>query len=185
LNRKNILKVLIYQELFLIFISFIWIYFKYGFVDISNIPLSNMKIDLNSFLYGILLGLLILFISSIIIFTYDPLKKNIKTINELIISKLNFSDIIIIALLSGFAEELFFRGLLQDKIGIIYSNIIFALLHILNKDFLVYSLLTFVAGSILGNIYIYTNNLFIVIIAHIFNNLLAMILTKKFISKYY
>lgn len=183
MDRKTVIKVLVYQELFLIFLSFIWIYFKYEFIDFNSIPLSNIKIDLNSSFLGLLSGTLLLLISLIIVFTYEPLKKNIKTINELIINKLNYSDFIIIAFFSGVAEELFFRGLLQEQIGIIYSNIIFALLHILNKDFLVYSLLTFVAGNILGNIYLYTNNLFIVILAHVFNNLLAMIISKKFLIK--
>ncbi|GIW21028.1 MAG: abortive infection protein [Candidatus Sericytochromatia bacterium] len=183
MNRKEIFKILVYQELFLILLSFLWIYFKYDFIDINNIPLSNIRISLYSFLYGILLSTILLAISSLIIFTYEPLKNNIKTINELIISKLNYLDILIIAILSGIAEELLFRGLLQEKIGIILSNLIFSLLHILNKDFLVYSLLTFVAGNILGNVYFYTNDLSIVIIAHIFNNLVAMIFSKNFFKK--
>lgn len=180
MDRKTIRKILLYQEIFLIFLSFIWIYFKYGFIDFNNIPLVNIKITVNSFLLGLLFGVGLLTINMIIILTYEPLKKNLKTINNLLIDKLNYSDFVIISIFSGIAEELFFRGLLQDKIGIIYSNIFFALLHILNKEFLVYSLLVFVSGNILGNIYLYTNNLFIVIIAHIFNNFLAMLINKKY-----
>lgn len=191
ISRKAIVRILIFQEVFLVAISLFWIYVKhpnsfkisgiYAFSYLS--PFKNMNFNLTSVGLGLAASLILVFLSFLISYTYDPFKKSMSSLDEMIISKIQMSDIIPIALASGIAEEIFFRGILQNGIGIYFSNIIFALLHFPGKEFWVYSLWTLFAGLFLGNIYAYTNNLFIVIIAHVMNNFLALLLWKKFKHK--
>lgn len=192
ISRKAIIRILIGQEIFLIIISLFWIYighpntFKisglYGFMLLS--PFRNMEFGLKSLGIGIAASLILVSLSLLITLTYEPFKKSMITLDQMIISKIEKFDIIPVALLSGIAEELFFRGILQTSIGLYASNIIFALLHFPGKEFWVYSLWTLFAGLFLGNIYDYTNNLFIVIVAHVMNNFLALVLWKKFRHKF-
>ncbi len=192
ISRKETLRILIGQEIFLILISLFWIYFKHhtsfkvsGFYAFSeHIPFKNMSIDLKSLGIGLATSLVLVSLSLIISLTYEPFKKSMAILDQMIINKIEKIDIIPLALFSGIAEEIFFRGLLQNGIGIYLSNIIFALLHFPGKEFWVYSLWTLFAGLFLGNIYAYTNNLFIVIVAHVMNNFLALLLWKTFKYKF-
>ncbi|MEK7432874.1 MAG: CPBP family intramembrane glutamic endopeptidase [Cyanobacteriota bacterium] len=140
---------------------------------------KNMIINQDSILKGVYLGSGLFILSNIIVFLTPQLKKSLKLLDEMIIGKLETRDAFLIALLSGISEEIFFRGILQNGIGLIPSSIVFALLHFPSKEFLVYSLWTFLAGLFFGNIYEMTGNLFIPIVAHIINNLIALLLWKK------
>jgi membrane protease YdiL (CAAX protease family) len=191
ISRKIIIRILIGQEIFLIIISLLWILFNHSnnfkingllaFLELN--PFNKFHIDLNSFLIGIGASLILIFLSILITYTYEPFKKSMSILDKMIINKIEIQDILPLAFFSGVGEEIFFRGLLQEGIGLYLSNIIFALLHFPGKEFWVYSLWTLFAGLFLGNIYSYTNNLFIVIVAHVFNNFLALFIWKKFKHK--
>lgn len=188
MTRKQILVVLIIQEIALILLSFLWIIitnisliYSGGIYSLKNIePFKNIIISSNYFLYGILAGIILLTLGSVVSLLYEPLKNTLKAIDELILSKIKPIDYLPIAILSGVGEELFFRGILQDRIGIIITSIIFAVLHIPKKEQWIYSVWALFASLYLCNLYAYTNNLFIVIVAHVINNLLALILWKSF-----
>ncbi len=189
--RKSVIYILLGQEIGLIIVSFIWLMLKNissinksGFISIFSLePFKRFDISFQSLLYGVSASLILIFLSFVITFTYEPFKKSLQLLDDLILHVIKPIDILPIAILSGIGEELFFRGVLQDSLGLLPSNIIFALLHFPGRQFWVYSLWTLFAGLFLGNIYAYTHNLFIVIIAHIMNNLLALILWNKFKTK--
>ncbi|MFN8577895.1 MAG: CPBP family intramembrane glutamic endopeptidase [Candidatus Sericytochromatia bacterium] len=191
ISRKAIVNLLIGQEIFLIIISLLWVFFNntnsfkisglYAFFELN--PFNKFHIDLQSFFIGLAVSIILIFLSILIASTYEPFKKSMLILDEMIINKIQIRDIFPLALFSGVGEEIFFRGLLQEGIGIYFSNIIFALLHFPAKEFWVYALWTLFAGLFLGNVYSYTNNLFIVIIAHVFNNFLALFIWKKFKHK--
>lgn len=186
MNRKNLLIIITAQSLFLVFISLLWMSIRSSEISFFD-PISfleddvfkNMIINEDSILKGVYLGSGLFILSNIIVFLTPQLKKSLKLLDEMIIGKLETRDAFLIALLSGISEEIFFRGILQNGIGLIPSSIVFALLHFPSKEFLVYSLWTFLAGLFFGNIYEMTGNLFIPIVAHIINNLIALLLWKK------
>lgn len=191
MDRKTIIKLLIGQEIFLIFISLFWLSIKnhdFSFFYLPSMitvePFKSMIISKETFLYGLLAGVFLLISSNIIVLTSPPFKKSLKILDEMLLNKLKPIDFISLAFFSGLAEEIFFRGILQNGIGIIPASIIFALLHFPSKEFAIYALWTFFAGMFFGNIYQITNNLFIVIVAHILNNLLALVFWKK-LKKYF
>lgn len=191
ISRKAIIRILIGQEIFLIVISLLWIFFNNNYLFSTDgitaflqlNPFNKFHIDFKSFFIGLGASLALVFLSILIAFTYEPFKKSMSVLDKMILNKIEMQDIIPIALFSGIAEELFFRGVLQDSIGILFSNIIFALLHFPGKEFWVYSLWTLFAGLFLGNLYSYTNNLFVVMVAHVLNNFIALYVWKKYKHK--
>ena len=63
-------------------------------------------------------------------------------------------DILLVASLAGFSEELLFRGVLQPLLGIVITSVIFALIHVgfclSNRGFQQYAASVFVLGVLLG-----------------------------------
>ncbi len=88
-------------------------------------------------------------------------------------------------------EELFFRGIvfqsLKDKFGItitiIFTSLIFATVHISNYSFSFIAFTnTFIAGTVLGVMYIQTKSLYLPIFYHFFWNFLQQFLLGSSIS---
>ncbi len=76
-------------------------------------------------------------------------------------------DSLIVALVSGIGEEVFFRGLLQDWIGIWWSSLLFALLHIgPDRRFVSWPILAFMASLVLAGLYEHSGNVVAPVVAH-------------------
>jgi membrane protease YdiL (CAAX protease family) len=81
------------------------------------------------------------------------------------------SDLLALAIISGVAEELFFRGAVMGSWGLLVSSILFALLHSgPGKIFRFWTLYAFIAGLALGGITLYRGNLLAATIAHVLIN---------------
>ncbi len=91
-------------------------------------------------------------------------------------------EIVVLALLSGFAEEYFFRGALQEKFGIWIPAAVFALLHWpLNRAFLPWPFLAGAIGLGLGGLRIWTDSLLAPAAAHAVVNLVNLArITRRF-----
>ncbi len=191
MTRKNIIFILFAQEIGLLVISALWLFFRnansfsiHGISALYDLNLfKGWAVNFQSLVYSIAAGLVLLLLSLIIIFTYEPFRKSLEAIDNLILNKIKMVDAFPIAVLSGLGEEIFFRGILQEETGILWSSVIFALLHIPGTTYWVYSLWALFASLYLGNIYALTNNLFIVIVAHVLNNFIALILWSRYKNK--
>ena len=87
-------------------------------------------------------------------------------LNERIFRNKNSIQILWIAALVAFSEELLFRGIIQTKVGLILASIIFAVIHY-RYLFNWYLFLNIVLLSFLiGFIYQWTNNLAVTIAMH-------------------
>jgi membrane protease YdiL (CAAX protease family) len=75
-------------------------------------------------------------------------------------------DIVILAALAGFAEELLFRGLLQPRMGLIASSLLFGLLH--GPEYKLWPLAIWAAavGAGLGLVYRETDNIALPMLVH-------------------
>jgi membrane protease YdiL (CAAX protease family) len=89
--------------------------------------------------------------------------------------------ILVIGVLAGIGEEVFFRGMIQPKIrlytvsihwGIWLTAIIFSAIHMQFYGFLPRMFL----GAIFGYLYVYSGSLVYPILAHIFNNSITVLL---------
>ena len=96
-----------------------------------------------------------------------------------VIKHLEFVDIILMSSISGFCEEVFFRGLLFKKVGIIISSVAFGLLHLPKPKFWIYAVWACGSGAILALLFLWTNSILTPVIAHVTNNLIGMILLKR------
>lgn len=88
-----------------------------------------------------------------------------------IVGELSPREITWVALLSGFAEELFFRGAMQPVLGLWLTSLIFGAVHVGPKRvFVVWSLWAFVMGVLLGAIFELTGVLWGAVLAHVWIN---------------
>lgn len=105
----------------------------------------------------------------------DQAEDTLRNILDMKTPYLLIANLIIIAVLPGIGEELIFRGILQKHIGHILKNpvlaiwiagFIFSAIHLQFEGFLPRMAL----GVVLGYLYYWTQNLWVPIIAHAFNN---------------
>lgn len=84
---------------------------------------------------------------------------------------LDSSEIFGMALLSGFAEELFFRGALQYSFGWFWATLIFAALHTgPGRVFRVWTIFAFLAGLLFAALAHYRGSIFSPFLAHFLVN---------------
>ena len=96
----------------------------------------------------------------------------------------NIVDLVLIALLAGVGEELFFRGWLQGALsnrlglwlGILIASAIFGFAHYLSLTYAVYA---FITGIYLGVIYHLTGNLFVVMTIHGLYDFIALVILVR------
>ena len=107
-----------------------------------------------------------------------------------ILGNLSPAQVVVFAVTSGVAEEVFFRGFLQQAlsdvlftnhwIGLIVASLIFGLIHIGpdRKKFLPWTIMAIVLGFLFGLLYMYTGNIVGPVVAHFtinFFNLLHIV----------
>ena len=88
-----------------------------------------------------------------------------------IVETLSSAEIFFLALASGFAEELFFRGAMQPVVGLIVTSLVFGAAHTGPKRvFLVWSIWAFVMGLAFGLIFEATGVLWGPVLSHVLIN---------------
>lgn len=106
----------------------------------------------------------------------NSLRQTITGYLKPLFSHLTLLDMCIISLLAGFAEELLFRGVAQNKIGIFAASIIFGLLHFISPAYFV---IAFLISIYLGFLYYYFQSLLIPVQAHFVYDVCALIYLRQ------
>lgn len=76
--------------------------------------------------------------------------------------------IVVLALTSGVAEEAFFRGALQPRVGLVVASVVFGLVHFVPRpEFRLWTLFSVAAGFLLGFLFEATGNLVAPVVAHV------------------
>ena len=84
-----------------------------------------------------------------------------------LLGPIDLSEVVALALLSGFAEELFFRGAVQGSWGWLPATVLFALLHTgPGPVFRLWTLFAAIAGLVLAALMIWRGNLLAPVLAH-------------------
>ena len=118
---------------------------------------------------------------------WKPLSELRKELEEKVVpifANSNIVDLVLIALLAGAGEELFFRGWLQDALanrlglwlGILIVSIIFGFAHYLSLTYFIYA---FITGIYLGVIYHLTGNLYVVMVIHGLYDFIALLILVR------
>ena len=85
-------------------------------------------------------------------------------------------DLLLVAMVAGIGEELLFRGVLHPLVGIMWSNVIFGLLHLIT---LPYALLAGMMGGYLGYLLDQSENILAPIITHGVYDFLAFLVIAR------
>ncbi len=97
-----------------------------------------------------------------------------------ILVPLQIWEMVLIALLSGSVEEVFFRGAIQPAIGLVPTSFLFGLAHFVpRKAFLPWSAYAVFAGFVLGSLFELTHHLLPVILAHSLINFVLIFLLNR------
>lgn len=83
------------------------------------------------------------------------------------IGTLDSSEATALALISGFSEELFFRGAVQSSWGFVWATLIFTLMHSgSDRIFRWWMLFAFAAALVFGGLTLYRESILAAVIAH-------------------
>ncbi len=83
------------------------------------------------------------------------------------IGPLNSSEVMALALISGFSEELFFRGAVQMEWGWFWAAITFTFMHLgAGKIFRWWTLFAFLSAVVFGSLVLFRGNILPAVIAH-------------------
>ncbi len=81
---------------------------------------------------------------------------------------LSRAEVFAVALASGVAEEIFFRGWLLNEAGLLFSSLVFGLVHVPpTRNWLYWPIFAFVMGLGLGGLCLWTNSLIYAILVHV------------------
>ena len=88
-----------------------------------------------------------------------------------LLGPLETPHVVVLALLSGVAEEAFFRGALQPRIGLVWASLIFGAVHFIPRpEFRLWTVFSIAAGFLLGGLFEATGNLVAPVVAHVVVN---------------
>ena len=101
----------------------------------------------------------------------SPLARDLEDRLARLLGPLSFADAMGLALLSGFAEELFFRGAVQGSVGWIIATALFGLLHSgPGRAFRLWTLFACLAGAAFGLLMQWRGNLLAPMTGHFLVN---------------
>jgi len=84
-----------------------------------------------------------------------------------LLGPLSTGQVLLLAALSGVAEEAFFRGALQPRVGWVAASLIFGLVHFVPRpEFRLWTVFSLAAGFLLGFLFEATGNLIAPVVAH-------------------
>lgn len=84
-----------------------------------------------------------------------------------LLGQLSVAECVLLAALSGVAEEAFFRGALQPQVGLVAASLLFGLAHFApRRELLPWTAFSVAAGFLLGTLFDATGNLVAPVLAH-------------------
>lgn len=178
IDRVTLLNITIFVEAFLLLSATFWSH-------VANVQLLPMlQIDTKCMLIGAGAGLAIAACSFLMLWLgkYVSLLSDLRniTLQQIapLFGDLTLFDLVAVAVLSGFCEEVLFRGVMQAQFKIWATSLIFALFHCPNLKFLSYGAWVFAAGIFLGWLAMYTGSLWAPIVAHATSNCLSLLFLR-------
>jgi membrane protease YdiL (CAAX protease family) len=125
-------------------------------------------------LAGLLIGLGIVFASRLAVHRFEWARALHRDLRALL-GPLPHSEILVLSVASSVGEEIFFRGAMLPVAGLPLSSAIFALLHIGPKArFLPWTVSSFVAGLMFGQLFLWSGDLTGAVVAHFTVNFLNL-----------
>jgi membrane protease YdiL (CAAX protease family) len=115
---------------------------------------------------GILAGVLVILVSAQLTERIPAGAKLADALGALL-GRLSIPECLLLAAVSGVAEEAFFRGLLQPFLGLMAASLVFGAAHFVpRRDLAPWALFAAAAGFVLGALFELTGNLVAPVVAH-------------------
>ena len=182
IDRVTLLNITIIVEAFLLSAATVWSW-------LANVQLApSMILESRYLLIGSACGVGMAVVSLVLLWLGKSvsilanLRETILTDIAPIFSELTWMDAILVAAVSGFCEEVLFRGVIQSQFqpqyGLWMTSAIFALFHCPSLRHLSYGIWAFAAGLLLGWLYISTGSLWVPITAHAVSNAVSLIFLR-------
>lgn len=177
LTRIQILVVMGVTAIILLIVAKVW-------QNLGSIAILELQFTYEAALLGIGIAGGIIAASSLIYRLWPAYRRSADTYLELVIKPLVWPDLIWLGLLPGLSEELLFRGVMLPALGldlaaVIFSSLLFGILHLSGLQQWPYVVWATVVGFALGYSALVTGNLLVPIVAHILTNLVSSALWKK------
>lgn len=151
----------------------VWSSFR-GHPNVWRVPGREDPEVMIGTLTGLLMGLGIVFASRLAVYRYEWARALHRDLRALL-GPLPDSELLVLALASSIGEEIFFRGALMPAIGLVGSSLVFALLHVGPKlRFLPWTISSFVAGVLFGQLFLWSGDLTGAVVAHFTVNFLNL-----------
>ncbi|UJL48116.1 CPBP family intramembrane metalloprotease [Virgibacillus sp. NKC19-16] len=164
ISDEELKKQLLLSQFIFLFIGFILSIFLF---DNLSEWLIYIEWDVHEIVYyGVIPGLIIVFIDILLMVVFPKRYYDDGGINERIFKNQSIAYIFILSLVVAVSEEILFRGVIQTTFGYVFTSVLFALIHFryLKKPVLLISVL-FVSFYI-GYMFEITGNLLVTITAH-------------------
>jgi uncharacterized protein len=154
--------------LFLALAGVIWIGIQREFIPLALfVDVERWWLDLG---LGVATGLLLLAVWWVAERMF-PLARELEARLASALGPLTLSEALALALLSGFAEELFFRGAVQGSLGWAAATLLFGLLHSgPGRAFRLWALFALLAGGLFGAVMAWRGNLLGPVLGHFLVN---------------
>jgi membrane protease YdiL (CAAX protease family) len=133
---------------------------------------------------GLLLGLLVAAVTvtmGILAYRLIPvMRKMADELAPVLVDSMRASDLVLISVFSGLAEEMFFRGAVQPEFGLVIAAITFGLVHIgPDRRYLIWTLWAILAGFLFGFLYKLSGGLLAPVLAHTLHNAATFLIWKR------
>lgn len=176
LTRTQVLVAMGVTALLLWLVAKLWLQFG----DVFLLPLNWTGTTLP---FGLGLGLAITAASSLVYRLWPAYRRSADFYLDLVLKPLIWPDLLWIGLLPGLSEELLFRGVMLPALGLnvvalVVSSMSFGILHLSGSKEWPYVVWATVVGVLLGYSALFTGNLLVPIVAHVFTNLISSCLWK-------
>ncbi|MGB3491717.1 MAG: CPBP family intramembrane glutamic endopeptidase [Elainellaceae cyanobacterium] len=176
MTRFQILSAMLVTAVILAAIARIWMIFDADLLLPLNPSLASLG-------WGILTGLAITAMSSVIYRLWPRYRNSADMYLEMVLKPLVWPDLIWLGLLPGLSEELLFRGVLLPAIGlgvggIVISSLCFGVLHYSGSENWPYIVWATIIGGVLGGSTLISGSLLVPVVAHITTNFVSSCLWK-------
>ncbi len=178
IDRVTLLNITIILEAFLLSAATVWSW-------VASLPLApSMAPQPRLILIGSACGAAMALISFLLLWLGKSvgLLSHLRAImlNEIapLFVELTWADVLLVAIVSGFCEEVLFRGVIQSQCGLLATSIIFGLFHCPSLKHISYGLWAVSAGLVLGWLYQITGNLWVPIMTHMVSNAISLIFLR-------
>jgi len=169
LNRQNLpisqLKKSVYgTQLIILLIAILCIGFFLGFSQFRNELLAFNH--LKTYIWGLVGGIVLVVFNILLNYTIPERFLDDGGFNKKFFTSLTIFEMTILCVLIALSEELFFRGFIQTKFGIVIASIIFALVHFRYVKKPILLIVVLLESFFLGYLFMKTDNLVVVFITH-------------------